>query len=45
MFKIVPKFSGNGFYDVVWGWGGDKATLIGQKYVTQETAAQNIMNQ
>jgi hypothetical protein len=30
-----------------WGWGegGDKATLIGQKYMTQETAAKNIKNQ
>jgi len=53
MFKIVPKFSDNGFYDDDDAEeeeedednDDEEANLKGQKYMTQETTAQNIKNQ
>jgi len=46
MFKIVPKFSDNGFDDDDDDDDdADDDDLKGQKYMTQETAAQNIKNQ
>ena len=56
MLKIVPKFSDNGFCcncnndddddDDDYGDDDDnKANIIKQKYITLETAAQNIKNQ